>query len=183
MPTKIPDQKPAFACRNIEIKARLSADHFKSIVARCTSLVIGAPQTIDQVDTFFNCPNGRLKLREFDDGTAELIFYRRTDQAGPKRSSYIRATCDAESTKAALAEAYGVRGVVKKQRLLFLVDQTRVHLDRVEHLGTFLELEVVMRPEQTDDEGQKIADKLMSQLQIEPAQLVETAYIDLLQVR
>lgn len=180
IPEQAPDQNDAAMCRNIEIKARLSAEQFDKISGLCESITNGPPEIIEQTDTFFNCQSGRLKLRKFADGTAELIFYRRDNQSGPKRSSYTRAACDAEATKKALAEAYGIRGVVAKQRLLFLIDQTRVHLDRVEKLGTYLELEVVMRPDQNDDDGKKIADELMTQLGINACDLIESAYIDLL---
>ena len=79
--------------------------------------------------------------------------------AGPKRSDYlIVETSDPSTLKATLTAALGVRGVVRKTRRLYLVGQTRVHLDEVEGLGQFMELEVVLRPEQSNAEGQAIAD-------------------------
>ncbi len=72
------------------------------------------------------------------------------------------------------------RGVVRKERLLYMVGQTRVHLDSVEGLGHFVELEVVLRPGQSDDEGQAIARDLMARLGIREADLLETAYMDML---
>ncbi|MEW6405591.1 MAG: class IV adenylate cyclase, partial [Chloroflexota bacterium] len=73
------------------------------------------------------------------------------------------------------------RGVVKKTRYLYMVGQTRVHLDDVEGLGQFLELEVVMRDGQPDAEGQAIAADLMKKLGVPESDLLEGAYMDLLE--
>ncbi|MGE5113777.1 MAG: CYTH domain-containing protein [Acidobacteriaceae bacterium] len=75
----------------------------------------------------------------------------------------------------------GVRGIVEKKRQIAIVGQTRVHLDRVKNLGLFLELEVVLKPRQTSRSGQTIARKLMEDLEIKPADLLEEAYIDMLE--
>ena len=74
----------------------------------------------------------------------------------------------------------GLIGVVKKHRTLYMIGQTRVHLDRVEDLGHFMELEVVLREEQAEKEGVKIAEEIMSQLGIRQESLIECAYFDLL---
>ncbi|HET9912673.1 MAG TPA: class IV adenylate cyclase, partial [Anaerolineales bacterium] len=79
------------------------------------------------------------------------------------------------------ALAYGIRGFVRKTRYLYLVGQTRVHLDDVEGLGQFIELEVVMREGQSDAEGQVIAEDLMERLGVARSDLLEGAYMDLLE--
>jgi len=139
-------------------------------------------EVIPQEDTFFNVEKGRLKLRILAPDNAQLIFYTRPDQEGPKRSDYhIALTSDPENLKRVLELAYGIRGVVKKTRYLYLVGQTRVHLDDVEGLGQFMELEVVMREGQSDAEGQKIAEGLMTSLGVERGDLLEGAYMDLME--
>lgn len=164
---------------NIEIKAR--ARNFESIKSCAEKLSNTPVQVIAQQDTFFNTVQGRLKLRILADH-AELIYYTRPDQEGPKRSDYhITRSNDPENLKRVLELAYGIRGEVKKTRYLFLVGQTRVHLDDVEGLGQFVELEVVMRDDQSDVEGQKIAENLMSALGVERAELIDGAYMDLLE--
>ena len=75
--------------RNVEIKARISS--VASLLPLAASLANEGPIEIEQDDTFFRCEAGRLKLRDFLDGTGELIFYRRADQAGPKESFYLRS--------------------------------------------------------------------------------------------
>ncbi len=142
---------------NIEIKAR--ARDFNEVKSRAENLSNTSGEIILQVDTFFNVENGRLKLRVLAPDRAQLIYYTRPDQEGPKRSDYhIAYTSDPENLKHVLELAYGIRGVVKKTRYLYLVGQTRVHLDDVEGLGQFMELEVVMEDGQSDAEGQEIAE-------------------------
>ena len=79
-----------------------------------------------------------------------------------------------------LADAIGVRGVVRKRRRLYTRGQTRIHADRVERLGSFMELEVVLEPGQTPEEGRSVAEELMASLEVEPEQLIDVAYVDLL---
>ena len=165
--------------RNVEIKARIES--VEALIPRVAPLADSGPTQIDQDDTFFPCENGRLKLRAFPDGTGELIFYRRSDRRGPKESSYaISPTPSAETLRTALTAAYGESGRVTKRRILFRVGRTRVHLDRVEGLGDFLELEVVLAEGEATEAGVAEARSLMEKLAIEASNLVEGAYLDLL---
>jgi predicted adenylyl cyclase CyaB len=167
---------------NIEIKAY--ARDFAEIRRRAEVLSSQPVNILPQEDTFFNTPQGRLKLRVLSGNQGQLIYYTRPDQEGPKRSDYhIFLTNDPENLKRALELAYGIRGVVRKTRYLYLVGQTRVHLDDVEGLGQFMELEVVMQEGQSDAEGQVIAEDLMARLGVEGSDLVEGAYMDLLESR
>jgi predicted adenylyl cyclase CyaB len=165
---------------NIEIKAR--ARNFDDIKARAETLSNTPVQVMPQEDTFFNTPQGRLKLRVLSGDRGQLIYYMRPEQEGPKRSDYhISHTSDPSNLKLVLELAYGIRGVVRKTRYLYLVGQTRIHLDDVEGLGQFLELEVVMQDGQSDMEGQAIAEDLMASLGVERSDLLEGAYMDLLE--
>ena len=165
--------------RNIEIKARVeSADALRVKVAR---LANRGPVEFVQDDWFFRCAAGRLKLRIFSAEQGELIFYQRPDQPGPKESSYCIAPSTApESLREALARAYGIAGRVRKQRMLFMIGRTRVHLDRVENLGDWLEVEVVLEENEPATAGIGEAQDLMAKLGIDSSQLVEGAYVDLL---
>lgn len=167
---------------NIEIKAR--ARDFASLRSRAEELADTPVEVITQEDTFFSVPRGRLKLRERQSDPAQLIYYERPNQGGPKRSDYqIFETGDPEGLKLTLSRALGVRGVVRKTRYLYLIGQTRLHLDDVQNLGQFMELEVVLRPNQPDADGQAIAESLMSKLGIQQSDLLEGAYMDLLEDR
>ena len=165
--------------RNIEIKARIES--VEAVASKAAAFADQGPIEIVQDDTFFRCENGRLKLRAFSSSKGELIFYRRPDQNGPKESFYLISPTSAPDTlRESLSIAYGQAGRVRKQRTLFLVGRTRVHLDRVEGLGQFLELEVVLREGESPDAGVDEAQALMGMLGIESSQLIEGAYVDLL---
>lgn len=164
--------------RNIEIKARLSD------LAATRRLVAGAadrgPELLSQTDTFFAVPLGRLKLREFSDRPAELIYYRRPDTRGPSESEWGKvAVPDATALRELLASVLGVRGQVVKQRTLFRVGRTRVHLDEVRGLGNFLELEVVLEDGEELSAGIEEAHRLLRLFGIPDGALVPEAYIDL----
>lgn len=167
---------------NIEIKARIAdLDALEQRVAR---IATSGPIRIVQTDTFYPVPNGRLKLRVFEDGTGELIHYERPDTAEAVPSEYtIHRTDEPTLLGDALAGALGCRGIVRKTRTLYLQGQTRIHLDRVEGLGSFAELEVVLAPGQEADAGRAIAERLLTELGISPGDLVRPAYIDLLEGR
>lgn len=165
--------------QNIEIKARVA--DLAALEARARLLADRGPMELEQDDTFFPCPNGRLKLRQLGSGHAELIFYQRPDASGPKLSSYhIVPVTEADLMREMLTHALGVVGRVRKRRRVYLVGQTRVHLDEVEHLGSFLELEVVLEPGQQPEEGQRVADHLLRKLCVADTDLIAGAYIDLL---
>ena len=165
--------------RNIEIKAKLAS--IATIEPKVAALADAGPTSIAQDDTFFHCPHGRLKLRVFADGSGELIAYERSGTEGPKLSDYVRASvAEPDALREALTHAHGLRGRVVKQRTLYLIGTTRVHLDVVERLGHFLELEVVLRDDQSPAEGEAIAQRLLAAFGIAPAELLAQAYIDLL---
>jgi len=166
--------------RNIEIKARI--DSIEALAARAAALATEGPFEITQDDSFFRCDTGRLKLRTFSPTAGELIFYRRADQQAPKESFYVcTPTASPDSLREALGLAYGLAGRVRKQRRVYLVGRTRVHLDRVQDLGDFMELEVVLQEHEPAEAGMQEARMLMQRLGITPSQLVDSAYVDLLQ--
>jgi predicted adenylyl cyclase CyaB len=165
--------------RNVEIKARIGS--VEAMTARVAALADRGPIEIDQDDTFFVCEQGRIKLRAFSANQGELIFYQRPNQAGPKESRFVVSpTSSPDSLREALVLAYGSAGRVRKHRTLYLVGRTRVHLDRVEDLGDFLELEVVLAEDESPDVGVKEARALMTALGLADGQLIDGAYVDLL---
>jgi predicted adenylyl cyclase CyaB len=166
--------------RNVEIKAHIES--VEALLPRAQAIADSGPAEILQDDTFFHCPNGRLKLRAFSEASGELIFYQRPDSTGPKECFYVLSpTASPNTLREALSLAYGQSGRVRKHRTLLLVGRTRIHLDRVEGLGDFLELEVVLSDDESTEAGVKTAHELLAKLGISPQQLIEGAYIDLLQ--
>jgi predicted adenylyl cyclase CyaB len=164
--------------RNVEIKARVTG--WEELHKRAAALADRGPEKLEQEDIFFAVARGRLKLRT-QNGVAELIYYFRENTAGPRESSYLVIPIpDLAAARRMLALVHGQRGIIRKTRWLYLSGQTRIHLDRVEGLGDFLELEVVLRGGQSVEEGTAIAQELMAKLGIEENQLVDRAYVDLL---
>ena len=134
--------------RNIEIKAR--ASDFHDQMKRAAGIAGSGPERFRQEDTFFTCPDGRLKLRVLEPRRGELIYYQRRDVSGPKECRYrIARTREPGTMRRILAEVLGVLGVVSKTRTVYLVGQTRIHFDDVDNLGCFIELETVMEPDQS----------------------------------
>ena len=168
--------------RNIEIKARVG--DMAALIVRTATIVDTGPVEIPQDDTFFRCDDGRLKLRVFEDGRGELIFYRRPDADGPKVSFYVLSpTASPDTLREALTLSNGQEGRVVKHRTLFLVGRTRVHLDRVQGLGDYMELEVVLADDETPEAGVREAHALMARLRVPAEALVTGAYHDLLRAR
>jgi|SRR5271167_4917919 len=168
--------------RNIEIKARISDE--ADFEERLKLLIAESREEMRQVDTFFAARFGRLKLRDCDDGTAELIHYFRSDQSDPKLSDYERVTVtDPVGLRALLARALGIRGVVTKQRLALILGRTRIHIDRVEGLGRFLEIEVVLDVNDRLEDGERTAAELLKLLRVPPSDLISSAYIDMLEAK
>lgn len=165
--------------QNVEIKAR--ARDWQTQCALAAEIADCEPEYLTQKDVFFQVPEGRLKLRIFDPSHAELISYTRPNQAGPKTSQYERAAIsDPLQLQKTLAASLPVMGTVIKQRTVYLKGRTRIHLDTVEGLGNFFELEVVLNSGETFESGKQEADALMNRLGIHPEDLIEVAYIDLL---
>lgn len=166
--------------RNIEIKAHVES--INEVLPKALAIATEEPTELYQDDTFFQCENGRLKLRTFNEREGELIFYQRADQAGPKTSFYlISRTSEPDTLRQVLATSYGVLGRVTKHRSLVMAGRTRIHLDRVENLGEFLELEVVLQDGEPQSTGIAEAHQIMAHLGVSPAQLIEDAYLDMLQ--
>jgi predicted adenylyl cyclase CyaB len=166
--------------RNVEIKAKVSDLSLPR--ARLAKLNGQDSYSLSQIDTFFNAPLGRLKLREFGDGAAELISYHRADQSGPKLCDYERVACkNPKELGKTLAKSLGIRGVVIKKRQVTLIGRTRVHLDEVEGLGSFVELEVVLDRDEPVSVGERVVADLLRELGIPQSCLRSAAYIDLLE--
>ena len=136
-----------------------------------------------QIDTYFNVDSGRLKLRE---GTIEtaLIHYERHDQEGPKQSDVILFHPDPtqlSSLKKILQKTLGIKVIVDKEREIYFIDNVKFHIDTVQDLGSFIEVEAI------DNDGSIGIQKLQQQcdyyldlFKVSPANLVALSYSDLI---
>ena len=165
---------------NIEIKARVADP--AALERAVATLGASGPEILVQEDTFFATPRGRLKLRLLAPDRGELILYSRAEGTDPRPSHYTLApTTDPGALLRILTATLPVLGVVRKTRRLYLTGQTRIHIDDVEGLGRFMELEVVLRGDQADADGAAVAHDLMQRLGIARADLLDRTYFELLQ--
>ncbi len=164
---------------NIEIKARINNP--REILTRIQQLETRYEGQDRQRDTFFNVPNGRLKLRQSTLYGAFLIPYLRADNPGPRPSFYqLIPLDDPDTARDLLSQILGMDIEVRKTRSIYIYRQVRIHVDAVEGLGHFLELEGVTSKQYSQDEAQGDVEYLMRYLQIDPDYLVGKAYVDLL---
>ena len=162
---------------NIEIKARY--ENAERAEENLNALGAGLAGTFHQKDTYFNVDDGRLKLRELGTDEGHLIFYKREDLAGPKRSDYeIAKTEDPEALRDILNKIHGTWVEVEKTRQVWLWENVRIHLDDVKGLGQFVELEAVTEEKGIEESHQRV-ETLMRALEITSDQLVEGSYGDI----
>ncbi len=165
--------------KNIEFKARVRDG--AELNRRIRELPITGAEVLHQRDTFFRVKDGRLKLREHYRAHSELIRYRREDVAGARTSSYSRTrVIFPDIVRRVLGRLLGVAGEVSKTRHLYLIGTTRIHVDVVENLGDFVEIEVVMQDGRDDAHGKREADSLMKDLGIRDEDVIAVAYVDML---
>jgi homotetrameric cytidine deaminase len=175
---------------NVELKAR-NPDPARTLER---ALALGAEDRgeIKQRDTYFAGAHGRLKLREHETAgsplwdelieyTHELIAYSRPDMTEARTSSYHRVpVADVAPLHEALDAAYGELVTVTKRRRLLLWEGVRIHLDEVEELGSFIELEAVVEPGSDLSIAREKVERLRKELEVKDADLVATSYSDLL---
>lgn len=167
------------ARRNVEIKARCADLATARAIAR--ALCGGEGVVEQQCDTYFHVPHGRLKLREIEGQPAVLIAYARPDASGARTSHYhLVPVSDPAGLLAALAGTLGIRGAVRKRREIFLWQNVRIHLDRVDGLGDFIEFEAVLRPEDAEEPARARLEELRERFQLDRGQLLAPSYADLL---
>ncbi len=164
---------------NIEIKASCTdLEKIRNILNTRKARFVGIDH---QIDTYFNVNHGRLKLREGNIENA-LIHYNRPNQSGPKKSEVLLyKSAPHSSLKKTLTAALGVLTIIDKRRSIYFMDNVKFHLDEVENLGTFLEIEAI------DTDGSKEEKQLKEQceyyiqlFEIKKEDLVETSYSDLI---
>lgn len=164
--------------QNVEIKARCA--DLSAAAARALAAGAVDQGVLVQHDTFYAVPAGRLKLRRINGDRAELIFYHRPNTPAARMSEYqIVPVADPAATHALLSAALGATAEVRKRRHLLLWKNVRVHLDEVQGLGSFVELEAVVGPDADADESARRLAEMQQILRIEPADLVDRAYAEL----
>ena len=166
--------------RNVEIKVR--CDDLHPVHAALVGRGLKRVARMRQVDTYFDTRDGRLKLREIDgQARVELIGYRRPDLPTARTSTYsVARVTDIEATRSVLAAVLGIRVVVGKTRDLYQWDSTRVHLDAVDGLGTFVELETALYGGELDA-AERECRRIFDALGLDDEHIVGPSYADLIE--
>jgi len=176
--------------RNLEIKVACGDAGLRQVTGRLGTLGGSVADRLLQDDTYFRVPRGRLKLRTIAPLSgdtdpivvrAELIAYQRADQAGSRWSSYRLAPVAAENAsllRETLALSLGTLVTVRKRREVAIVEHTRIHLDTVDGLGAFVELETVIA-DQTDAEAAAEHQRIVAALGLDRWPVVPGSYSDL----
>lgn len=165
--------------QNIEIKARChNPDAIRDILQKHNADFIG---TDHQIDIYFQVPQGRLKLRK---GSIEqkLIFYQRNNQKGPKSSDiHLVPAAHPQKMQALLESALGTKVIVDKQREIYFIDNIKFHIDEVDELGSFMEIEAIDKDGTIGEEKlQQQCQKYINLFSIQEEDLIAESYSDLL---
>ena len=166
--------------KNIEIKAHL---HEPLAAEEKVKLFTGNQlnSVLHQVDTFYRSPIGRIKIREINYITNELIFYKRANSEEVRQSKYYKFNLlFPKLFKFVLKFTLVMRGKVEKERKLFIYENTRIHFDSVKGLGTFIEFEYVVDDSHTEEKGYNVINTLMTAIGINQKDLLSVSYIDML---
>lgn len=167
-----------FARRNIEIKARI--DDLDAARTTAEQLATDRVGILQQVDTYFRCQAGRLKLREITGQPSELIWYERPDLAGPRESRYGRVLVEnAPQVKEDLQRLLGISKVVEKRREVYLYHNVRIHLDDVRGVGRFLEFEAVIDGQNDERTGRARVEVLCERFTLSPSDFIARSYADM----
>ncbi|MBW2990668.1 class IV adenylate cyclase [Candidatus Woesearchaeota archaeon] len=167
------------AHNNIEIKAKHdNIKHVRYLLKQNKAKFIGKDH---QIDTYFKVPSGRLKIRE---GNIEhsLIYYEREDIKGPKHSKVTLVDLEPKSNlKDLFMKIFRPLVVVDKKREIYFIDNVKFHIDSVNELGEFIEIEAI------DKEGKIGLETLTNQckqyidlFEIKNKNLIDKSYSDLL---
>ncbi len=163
--------------KNLELKAKCSS--LESVRRQLVNIKAEYRETVEQIDTYFNAPKGRVKLREIDGGKAYLVYYERPNGAESRFSTYQMWDIPSPGAfKEIMSTVLGMKVIVEKLRELWLYGDTRIHLDRVANLGEFVELETVIRS-QTEREAWREHQRVRDAIGILEGDLIAGSYSDL----
>ncbi len=166
--------------RNLEAKFRLS-DRVQA-PERAEAMGFSYRATLVQCDTFFATPGGKLKLREEANG-ASLIHYQRDHDGALELSNYsITPVADVVGARAVLDAVLGIIATVRKRRILMLHDNIRLHLDEVEELGDFGEIEAVVAEGENPEIYRPAVAAILAALGLSSGELISSSYFELMRL-
>lgn len=168
--------------KNLEFKVRIVS--LDNLIPRLVELEATYRELIHQVDTYFHNPKGRLKLRETEElDYGWLIYYERPNEVDSRYSTYeLCRIPEPTALKQLLNTALGIKTIITKERSLWMYNNTRIHLDSVQDLGEFVELETVFQG-QTESEAIKEHQHVKSILELNMTEPIAVSYSELPKIR
>lgn len=164
--------------RNVEAKFKLA--NRERALRQALAIGFTKRAELSQRDTFFVTASGKLKLRE-EAGGAHLIFYQRRDLEALQLSDYeIVPVAEPLRMRSIMASAFGVLAEVIKRRVLLMRDNVRLHLDSVEGLGDFGEIEAVLIEGENEAANRDRVARLLEDLGIGDRELIDVSYFELM---
>ncbi len=165
--------------QNIEFKAELrDIDLARTLLRKIHATQIG---TLEQTDTYYRLTDGRLKKRETKGLPTEVIFYHRENQA-KARVSRFTIYSESQARQHFGAEELPVWVRVVKVREVFMHSGVRIHLDRVEGLGTFIEFEALVTPQAPQEACHQAVALLRQALVPVMGEILSHSYCDMIAV-
>lgn len=161
--------------QNIELK--LKVENFSSILLLIKENNITFQKMIPQRDIYYKCSSGLLKLRIFD-GKGELIYYVRNENTSDRISYYEILNVNPVEAEKFFSYLFEIETEVVKKRNLYIHKNTRIHLDEVEKLGNFIELETVVN--EGVEAGKKEFAEVVKLLELDPSDQIKSSYRNLL---
>ncbi|MGA2666793.1 MAG: class IV adenylate cyclase [Patescibacteria group bacterium] len=167
----------------INVELKVSVKDFKGIIFHLKKIGAGSKGKFSQVDTYYKSKNGRLKIREIDHKFYQLITYYRKDQAESKISDYTIEDLNKKELKQykwRLSRTNGKSVKVSKKRELWIYNNTRIHLDKIQGLGKFIELETVVKNPDDLQQLEKEHQEVINLLNLSSFTRVSKSYSDLI---
>lgn len=161
--------------QNLELKTKIDSIKKKQKILE----EIGAEfiEVLNQKDIYYECAQGLLKMRSINE-REELIFYNRNESGGNRFSNYEILDIASKNGAVFLSKIFNIEVIVEKKRLLYIYDNTRIHLDEVKKLGEYLELETLIIKD--EEEAMERFDKIVRLLQLDLNEQIRSSYSKLL---
>lgn len=167
--------------KNIELKVK--TDNFNQIKKLLHKIKAKFKGNLTQKDTYYNCEEGRLKTREINHETFQLIYYERPNFTKSKISNYKIKEIDQKELKeqkTCLTKTKGIKTIVNKRRELWIYKNTRIHLDKVKGLGEYLELETIIKNHKDLQQLETEHRQIINLLGLNSYSKIDKSYSDLL---
>jgi adenylate cyclase, class 2 len=166
------------------------------IKAKCTNISLARNILIShnaefkgidyQKDTYLNVSKGRLKIRE---GLVEncIVYYERPDDLKPKKCSYdilqfSPGDIEIESLKKILVSALGIKITVEKKREIYFIGNIKFHLDTIEGIGDFLEIEAIGENDTEEKILSEQCGRYLEELGVKDEDLIGVSYSDMIKI-